>query len=214
MTDMADILRAAPIVPVLVIEDVDTAIPLAEALIEGGLPVLEITLRTAAAMSAIERICARLPEARVGAGTLTRPEEFARLLDAGADFAISPGATPRLYEAAAHSKLPFLPGVATASELMRGIEYGYACFKLFPAQSIGGPALLKSWHGPFADARFCPTGGINESNLADYLSLSNVITVGGSWFAPTADLAAGDWPAITRRARAAVETVAALRARA
>ena len=205
MSAIERLLSAAPVIPVLVIEDPDAAVPLARALIEGGLPVLEITLRTPGALAALENICRELPQAMVGAGTVTRPEEFRRLSEIGAAFAISPGATPALYEAASLSDLPFLPGVATASELMEGLERGYDCFKFFPAEASGGVVALKSLYGPFPTARFCPTGGITVDNAGSYLALPNVLTVGGSWLATPADVADGDWERIGKRARAAVQ---------
>ena len=201
MSNMLGLLSDSPVVPVLTIEQLDAAVPLARALVAGGLNVLEITLRTACAKAAIERIAAQVPEAVVGAGTVTRAEDFNPLKDLGARFAISPGATPALYEAAAASGLPFLPGVASASELMQGLVQGHDCFKFFPANAIGGVVALRALYGPFPNARFCPTGGITEETLRDYLSLPNVVAAGGSWFAPAADVAAGRWQLITERAR-------------
>ncbi len=201
MSSMLSLLSNSPVVPVITIEDLESAVPLARALVAGGLSVLEITLRTPCAMAAIERICDQVPEAVAGAGTVTRAEDFSLLKDLGAQFAISPGATPALYEAAADSGLPFLPGIASASELMQGLERGYDCFKFFPANAIGGVVALRALYGPFPNARFCPTGGITEETLSDYLSLPNVVAAGGSWFAPAADVAAGRWELITERAR-------------
>lgn len=197
------LLTRAPALPVLSIADLDSAVPLARALVEAGLPVLEITLRTPVAAEAIRRIVAEVPAAIVGAGTVLTPRDFDAVAAAGARFAISPGATEALYAAAAQAPLPWLPAVATASELMRGLEHGYRRFKFFPAESAGGVGALRAFAGPFAQARFCPTGGIDAASAPRYLALPNVITVGGSWMVPAAALAARDWAAIAAAARAA-----------
>lgn len=202
------LLARAPVLPVIAIDRLEDAIPLAEALVEGGLPVLEITLRTPAALAAIEQIAARVPGAIVGAGTVLTADELAAVQRAGAVFAISPGATPRLYEAAAAGTLPWLPAIATASELMLGLSHGHHCFKFFPAESSGGVAALKSFAGPFPTARFCPTGGIDQAKAPAYLALPNVVTVGGSWMLPAQALKDRDFARIGRLAHAA----AALRA--
>lgn len=207
-TDAATLLCRAPVVPVLSIEHLDAAVPLARALLDGGLPVLEVTLRTAAALPAIQRIRRELPEALVGAGTVLDGDGLHAVAQAGGLFAISPGSTDALYEAAGRAQIPLIPGIASASELMRGMEHGFEVFKFFPAEAIGGVAALKSLAGPFAQARFCPTGGINPNNARNYLALPNVLTVGGSWMAPNDAIAAGDWLRITQLAREA----AALRA--
>ncbi len=200
-TPMIDsILRQAPVVPVISIERLDDAEPLARALVAGGLPVLEVTLRTPAALGAIERM-SRVPGAIVGAGTVLTPEDMDAVARAGAQFAISPGATPRLYAAAAARDLPWLPAIATASELMQGLEHGYERFKFFPAESSGGVAALKSFAGPFARAKFCPTGGIDAAKARLYRALPNVLTVGGSWMLSAALIERGDFEAIEALAR-------------
>ena len=198
------ILRLAPVVPVIAIERLEDAIPLARALVAGGLPVLEITLRTACALDAMRAIAAEVPGAIVGAGTVLTPSDLAAVAAAGARFAISPGATPTLYAAARHAAIPWLPAIATSSELMVGLEHGYQRFKFFPAESSGGIAALKSFAGPFAQARFCPTGGIDAAKAPAYKALANVITVGGSWMLPKAAIDAGRWDEIEALARAAV----------
>jgi 2-dehydro-3-deoxyphosphogluconate aldolase/(4S)-4-hydroxy-2-oxoglutarate aldolase len=190
---------------VLAVSDVDDAIPLAETLVAAGLPVLEITLRTAVALEVIQRM-RDVPGAIVGAGTvLTRDDLFA-VQDAGAAFAISPGGTDALYAAAREASIPLLPGIATASELMRGLEHGYKRFKFFPAESSGGIAALKGFAGPFAHVKFCPTGGIDAAKAPAYLALPNVITVGGSWMVPADALKAKDWAAIGALAKAAAQS--------
>ncbi len=203
------VLSRAPIVPVLSIARVEDAVPLARALVGGGLPVLEVTLRTEAAIGAIRAIRDQVPGASVGAGTVLTARDLSAVEAAGATFAISPGATEALYAAAADANIPLLPGIATAGELMRGLELGYQRFKFFPAESSGGVAALKSFAGPFAQAKFCPTGGIDAAKAPSYLVLSNVITVGGSWMVPADALAGGDWQRIEKLAREA----AALRPR-
>lgn len=196
------ILRQAPVVPVLAVADVDDAIPLAETLVVAGLPVLEITLRTAAALEVIRRM-RTVPGAIVGAGTVLTAADLHAVEDAGAAFAISPGGTDALYAAARTAGIPLLAGIATASELMRGLEHGHARFKFFPAESSGGIAALKAFAGPFAQVKFCPTGGIDATKAAAYLALPNVITVGGSWMVPGEALKAKDWARIGELAAAA-----------
>lgn len=208
ITDPATVLSRAPVVPVLTIERLDDAVPLARALLDGGLPVLEVTLRSSAALPAIQRIRHELPEALVGAGTVLDGDGLHAVAQAGGLFAISPGSTDALYSAAHNAPIPLIPGIASASELMRGLEHGFEVFKFFPAEAAGGVAALKSLAGPFAQARFCPTGGINPNNARNYLALPNVLTVGGSWMVPNDAIAAADWPRITQLAREA----AALRA--
>ncbi|XKG61942.1 bifunctional 4-hydroxy-2-oxoglutarate aldolase/2-dehydro-3-deoxy-phosphogluconate aldolase [Caenispirillum salinarum] len=200
---MLDILKRAPVVPVLVIENADDAVPLARALVAGGLPALEVTLRTPAALDSIRRITAEVPEALVGVGTIMKPADFDTAQEAGARFAVSPGATDALLEAARASGMPFLPGVATASEVMRGMEAGLSVFKAFPAAAIGGPATVAAFGGPFPEARFCPTGGIRSGTAADYLRLPNVVAIGGTWLAPKEKVRAGDWQGIEDLARSA-----------
>ncbi len=192
----ADICRLAPVVPVLVIDDLAHAKKLAEALVAGGLPALEVTLRTPVALDAI-RAMAEVPGGRVGAGTLLTPADVKAAKAAGATFGVSPGATQRLLDACAEYDLPLLPGAATASEVMVLLEMGYTVQKFFPAEQSGGAAFLKSLGSPIPQVKFCPTGGISLKNARDYLSLPNILCVGGSWVAPKDALARGDWGAIT-----------------
>jgi 2-dehydro-3-deoxyphosphogluconate aldolase/(4S)-4-hydroxy-2-oxoglutarate aldolase len=196
------VLAQAPVLPVLAFDRLEHAVPLARTLVAAGLPVLEVTLRSAIAVEAIRRIVGEVEGAIVGAGTVLTRRDLDAVGAAGAAFAISPGSTAALYDAAADSDLPFLPGVATASELMVGLERGLTRFKLFPASSLGGPALLKAWAGPFPQVKFCPTGGIDAASAPAWLALANVLTVGGSWMAPPARVAAGDWDGIAALARA------------
>lgn len=196
-----DVLSRAPVLPVLGIECIDDAVPLARCLVEAGLPVLEVTLRSAVAIEAIRRIAAEVPGALVGAGTVLDAAALRAVRDAGALFAIAPGATEALYAAAAESDIPFLPAIATASELMRGLEHGHRRFKFFPAACAGGVDALRAFAGPFAQVRFCPTGGIDALSAPAYLALPNVITVGGSWMVPRSALEARDWTTIARLAR-------------
>ncbi len=198
-----ELLRAGPVMPVLVIRDAGQAVDLATALVAGGIRTLEVTLRTPAALDAIRQIRDRVPGALVGAGTVLSPSDWQRAQDAGAMFGISPGLTPALLAATRLSSLPFVPGVATASEAMTALDAGFTAMKLFPAEAVGGQALLKSLHGPLPQLLFCPTGGIHPGNAAAYLALPNVGCVGGSWLAPEAMLAAHDWAAITALAREA-----------
>ena len=198
------ILQAAPVVPVLTIERLDDAVPLARALADNGLPVLEVTLRTDVARAAIERIARDVPQAVVGAGTVLRPDDLSSVIAAGAQFAIAPGSTDALYAAAADAAIPFIPAIATASELMRGLDAGHVRFKFFPAESAGGIGALRSFAGPFPQAKFCPTGGIDAAKAPAYLALSNVLTVGGSWMVPKEALASRDWAAIAKLAAACV----------
>lgn len=197
------ILARAPVLPVLVLERIDDAVPLARTLVDAGLPVLEVTLRTDAALEAIARIAREVPDALVGAGTVLDAISLAAVEQAGAAFAIAPGATDALYAAADASPLPFLPGIATASELMRGLERGHRRFKFFPAEAMGGVGALRGFAGPFPQARFCPTGGIDAASAPAYLRLPNVLTVGGSWMVPADALAIGDWARIGALAREA-----------
>jgi len=192
----------APVIPVLVVDDAARAEGLATALVAGGLPVLEVTLRTPAALATIREM-AGVPGGHVGAGTVLTPDDAKRAQDAGASFAVSPGLTERLARACEDIGLPLLPGAVTASEVMRAMEMGYSMLKFFPAEAAGGAKSLKSLAGPLPQAGFCPTGGVTLQNAPDYLALPNVVCVGGSWIAPDADLAAGDWAAVETRARAA-----------
>ena len=199
----AEICRLAPVVPVLVIDDLGHARKLAEALVAGGLPVLEVTLRTPVALDAI-RIMAEVTGGVVGAGTLLTPADVKAAKAAGAVFGVSPGATERLLDACAEYELPLLPGAATASEIMALLELGYTVQKFFPAEQSGGAGFLKSIGSPIPQVKFCPTGGIGLSNARDYLSLPNILCVGGSWVAPKSAMARGDWAEITKLAAEAV----------
>jgi 2-dehydro-3-deoxyphosphogluconate aldolase/(4S)-4-hydroxy-2-oxoglutarate aldolase len=198
------ILTRAPVVPVLSIAKLGDAVPLARALVDAGLPVLEVTLRTDVAREAIRAIAAEVPHAIVGAGTVLTPQDLEAVANSGATFAIAPGCTETMYAAARDAAIPFIPAIATASELMRGLEHGHARFKFFPAESAGGIGALRSFAGPFAQAKFCPTGGIDAGKARDYLRLANVVTVGGSWMVPGDLLAARDWGAIGALAAACV----------
>ncbi|MEU7694702.1 bifunctional 4-hydroxy-2-oxoglutarate aldolase/2-dehydro-3-deoxy-phosphogluconate aldolase [Microbispora sp. SCL1-1] len=197
---MSNLLDLAPVVPVVVLDDVDSAVPLARALVTGGLPVIEVTLRTPAALDAIRRIAAEVPEAVVGAGTVRSPEDVEAAVEAGSRFLVSPGTTPGLLAAMLASGVPFLPGVATATEAMTLAERGVRELKFFPAEPAGGVAYLKSLGGPLPDVRFCPTGGITPSNAPAYLALPNVGCVGGSWLTPRSLVAAGDFARIEKLA--------------
>lgn len=192
----AEICRLAPVVPVLVIDDLAHAAPLAQALVAGGLPALEVTLRTPCALDAI-RAMAEVEGGIVGAGTLLTPADVKAAKAAGAKFGVSPGATQRLLDACAEYDLPILPGAATASEIMALLEMGFSTLKFFPAEQAGGAAYLKSIGAPIPQVKFCPTGGISLKNARDYLSLPNILCVGGSWVAPKDAMARGDWAAIT-----------------
>ena len=192
-----EIMSVSPIIPVIEISDINYSIDLANALIAGGINVLEITLRTEAALDAIALIAKELPTAIVGAGTVLNTTDLNKVRDAGAQFAISPGCTNSLLKGATDINFPLIPGVSTGSEVMNGLELGYTNFKLFPATSVGGISLLKSFSGPFQQVKFCPTGGVNENNIIDCLALDNVLCAGGSWVAPTKLVKAGDFNAIT-----------------
>ena len=195
-----DIMARAPVIPVLIIDDIAHAAPLGRALVAGGLSVLEITLRTPVAMDCIERMLGEVEGAVVGAGTVLNSGMLNAVAALGAAFAVSPGLIPGR---SAQGPVPLLPGVATASELMTGLAAGYTRFKLFPANVVGGMDALKAFASPFPQAKFCPTGGINAANAADYLALPNVVCVGGSWVAPADAIRAGDWGRITELARQA-----------
>lgn len=201
--DLAATLQLAPVVPVVVIHDRAHAVPLARALVAGGTPAIEVTLRTPAALDAIRAIAVEVEGARVGAGTVLTPHDLDAAARAGARFIVSPGTTPDLLDAADDGPVPLLPGAATASEVMHLLERGYTLQKCFPAAALGGPALLRAWRGPLQGARFCPTGGITAANAPEYLALPNVVCVGGSWLAPRDLAEAGDWHAVEALARAA-----------
>lgn len=189
-----------PVIPVLVVENAEHAVPMAKALVAGGLTALEVTLRTKSAIEVVERIAAEVPEAIIGVGTVTRPEQFELVKRAGAQFVVSPGLTPTLAQAAKDIEMPFLPGAVTASEIIMAMELGITDLKFFPAGTSGGPAALKGYSTVFSDVRFCPTGGVKPDNMQDYLSLQNVATVGGTWLVNADLLASGDWDSITRLA--------------
>ena len=198
---MASILDQAPVIPVIMIENVADAVPLAQALVAGGIRVLEVTLRTDAALEAIRRIRNEVPDAIVGAGTVLTPAQLDQVAETGAAFAVSPGATRTLFDAAESSPVPLLPGTSTASEVMTALERGYTFMKLFPAEAVGGTALLSSLASPLPAARFCPTGGIDPDKAKRYLVLPNVVCVGGSWLAPRDAIRDGNWMRITDLAR-------------
>ncbi|MFN2254179.1 MAG: bifunctional 4-hydroxy-2-oxoglutarate aldolase/2-dehydro-3-deoxy-phosphogluconate aldolase [Candidatus Promineifilaceae bacterium] len=200
-----DIMRQGPVIPVMVIKKLEQAVPLARALVAGGIHVLEITLRTPVAMDAILSIRREVAGAIVGAGTVTRGEELAEIAEAGAVFAISPGLTAELLEAANQGPIPLIPGIATVSELMAGMALGYSHFKFFPAEAAGGVKMLQAFAGPFPQVTFCPTGGITSANYREYLGLKNVACIGGSWVAPQEAIGRGDWARITELTREAVE---------
>lgn len=200
-----DILRLGPVMPVLVIDDLADAVPLARALVAGGIRVLEVTLRTPVALDAVRAVRAAVPDAVVGVGTLTSAQDLADAKAAGAVFGVSPGLTASLLDAARQTGLPLLPGTMTPSDVMTARAAGLDACKLFPAAVAGGVGMLKALYGPFADMSFCPTGGIDAASAPAYLALPNVACVGGSWLAPTALVQAQDWPAITALAKAASE---------
>lgn len=202
MTHSLDqVLDAASVIPVLAIEDVDKAAPLAKALQAGGLKVIELTLRTPVALEAMQIMQDAAPDLIVGMGTVVRPEQAEASADAGAAFLVSPGLTPRLAKSMMETGIPCLPGVASAGEAMAAIEHGFEVLKFFPAEPAGGIAYLKALAGPLPDISFCPTGGISKDRAADYLALSNVVCCGGSWIATTKAIEDGDWNTITENAR-------------
>ena len=201
--DILQIMRIGPVIPVIVIERLEDAVPLARALVAGGLRVLELTLRTPVALRAVEAVAGEVEDAIVGVGTITRAADFEQAMRAGASFAVSPGLTPELIAAARDSALPLLPGTMTPSDVIAARSAGYQALKLFPARQAGGIGMLKALAGPFPEARFCPTGGIGLDSAPEYLALPNVACVGGSWVAPPDAVARGDWARITALARAA-----------
>ncbi len=203
MTTMHEICRQSPVVPVIVIDALDQAVPLAETLVAAGLRVLEITLRTPVALAAMERIAKAVPDAIVGAGTIRKAEDITSAINAGAQFGVSPGTPDALREAIRYSGLPFLPGCSTASEAMTLASDGFEVVKLFPAEAVGGVSFLRSLASPLPDIGFCPTGGIGAVNASDYLSLPNVLCVGGSWMVRPELVATCDWKEIDRQARLA-----------
>lgn len=198
-----DVMRDAPVIPVIVLEDVAHAVPLARALVAGGIRMLEVTLRTPVALACIERMVAEVPEAVVGVGTLRSAADAQAAKLAGARFGVSPGYTASLGHACREMGLPLLPGVATGSEILQALEGGYTELKFFPALQAGGLPMLKAWAGPFGEVRFCPTGGIGADNATEFLAQPNVACVGGSWLVPKAALQRQDWAAVTALAAAA-----------
>lgn len=198
-----EVLGLSPVMPVVVLDDAGAAGPLARALLAGGIKTIEVTLRTPAALDAIREIARAAPELVVGAGTVLNEDDLAAAAEAGARYALSPGATPDFLRAARNAPIPLIPGAATATEIMVGLAFGYRCFKFFPAENLGGPAALKALGAPLPQARFCPTGGIGADKAPAYLALENVLCVGGSWIAPSDKIKTGDWAGIETLARQA-----------
>ncbi|WP_159501187.1 bifunctional 4-hydroxy-2-oxoglutarate aldolase/2-dehydro-3-deoxy-phosphogluconate aldolase [Microbacterium sp. 18062] len=198
--DSSEIVAVSPVIPVVVIDDAAEAVSLARALVAGGVRIVELTLRTSAALDAIRAIAAEVPEILLGAGTVLRPEDAEDAVDAGARFLVSPGATPRILDALEASGVPAIPGVATVSESLAAWERGHVVQKLFPAVASGGVPLLRSLAGPLPQVRFCPTGGVTAANAPEFLALPNVVCVGGSWLTPAAEVDGGDWGAVARLA--------------
>lgn len=196
-----EVMTSTPVVPVIVVDDVEQAINLGKALVAGGVPVLEVTLRTEAALEAISALRKQVPEAIVGAGTVCTREQYIKAVEAGSQFIISPGMTPDLLAVGKEYDVPYLPAVATISDILLGIEYGYDHFKFFPAEVNGGVKALKAFAGPLADINFCPTGGVSPANYKEYLALPNVLCVGGSWIVPKDLIEAGKWDEITELAK-------------
>ncbi len=202
------ICASAPVIPVLTLENADQALGIGTALVNGGLKVLEITLRSDYGLSAIKQLKKALPDAIIGAGTVLTPQQYEACVEAGADFIVSPGCTAQLLLHGSQSEVPLLPGIATVSEAMAAMELGYGRFKLFPAAVVGGMDFLKAIGGPISQLKFCPTGGVKPTNAADYLALSNVMCVGGTWLTPAALVEQGDWQAIEALARQAAALAA------
>lgn len=198
-----DIMRASPVMPVLVIDQVSQAVPLARALVSGGIRVLEVTLRTASALESVKAIVREVPDAIIGVGTITSTAQLAEVMDAGAVFGVSPGSSAVLLEEVQRRGFPFLPGVMTPTEVMGAHDQGFRAMKLFPAQQAGGIGMLKALAGPFPDVYFCPTGGVDGKTAVEFLALPNVGCVGGSWLAPKSMVEKGDWEGITALARQA-----------
>ncbi|RVY27837.1 KHG/KDPG aldolase [Helicobacter pylori] len=192
-----EVLQISPIVPVVVIENIKDAVPLAQSLIEGGIPIIEVTLRSSCALEAIELIAKNVPKMRVGAGTILNPTQLEQAQNRGAEFLISPGLTPSLLEHAKKKDMPLIPGVSSSSEVMQALELGYHALKFFPAEYCGGIKLLNAFNGPFKEVKFCPTGGISADNMRSYLSLENVLCVGGSWLTPKDLIQNKEWDKIT-----------------
>ncbi|MFP6044210.1 bifunctional 4-hydroxy-2-oxoglutarate aldolase/2-dehydro-3-deoxy-phosphogluconate aldolase [Helicobacter pylori] len=192
-----EVLQISPIVPVVVIENIKDAVPLAQSLIEGGIPIIEVTLRSSCALEAIELIAKNVPKMRVGAGTILNLTQLEQAQNRGAEFLISPGLTPSLLEHAKKKNMPLIPGVSSSSEVMQALELGYSALKFFPAEYCGGVKLLNAFNGPFKGVKFCPTGGISADNMRSYLSLENVLCVGGSWLTPKDLIQNKEWDKIT-----------------
>ncbi|MFP6207980.1 bifunctional 4-hydroxy-2-oxoglutarate aldolase/2-dehydro-3-deoxy-phosphogluconate aldolase [Helicobacter pylori] len=192
-----EVLQISPIVPVVVIEDIKDAVPLAQSLIEGGIPIIEVTLRSSCALEAIELIAKNVPKMRVGAGTILNPTQLEQAQNRGAEFLISPGLTIKLLEHAKKKTMPLIPGVSSSSEVMQALELGYNALKFFPAEYCGGVKLLNAFNGPFKGVKFCPTGGISVDNMHSYLNLENVLCVGGSWLTPKNLIQNKEWDKIT-----------------
>ena len=209
---LLEFLQPVPVIPVITIRRLEDAIPLAEALVAGGIRYLEITLRSPIARKAAETIARNVPQAIVGIGTVLTPQDLVDAANIGAQFALSPGATQKLLEAASDSPLPFIPGVTTASEIMAAEEYGFFLLKFFPASALGGKAALRAFQGPFPDVVFCPTGGITAENFLEWRALPNVVTVGGSWLTPETLIDDHNWPAITHLARNALAALNSVQA--
>lgn len=203
--ELDSICQKAEVLPVITIERLEDAVPIARALVEGGLQVLEITLRTACALDAVKRIREALPGASIGVGTVLTPAQYRQAEQAGADFVVTPGATEALYRYGIESPVPMLPGAVSVSEVMTGWQYGYRRFKFFPAEASGGVAALKAFSAPLAGVHFCPTGGIKVDNAGDYLALENVMCIGGTWLTPKALIDAEDWDGIRELAKQAAE---------
>src|SRR3984893_12593900 len=204
---LADLFRQATVIPVLTIERLEDAVPLAKALVAGGVRTLEVTLRTPVAIEAAKAMIANVPDAIVGIGTILNADDLARTEALGAKFGISPGATPELLKAAAASRLPFAPGIATASELMQALAHGFDLVKFFPAEQSGGIKALRALAGPFPNVRVCPTGGIGETNAPQWLAEPNVIAVGGSWLCQPVDIKSGNWAGITAMCQRAMKSL-------
>ncbi len=192
-----EVLQISPIVPVVVIEDLNDAVPLAQSLIEGGIPIIEVTLRSSCALEAIELIAKNVPKMRVGAGTILNLTQLEQAQNRGAEFLISPGLTIKLLEHAKKKNMPLIPGVSSSSEVMQALELGYNALKFFPAEYCGGVKLLNAFNGPFKGVKFCPTGGISADNMRSYLNLENVLCVGGSWLTPKNLIQNKEWDKIT-----------------
>lgn len=192
-----EVLQISPIIPVVVIENIKDAVPLAQSLIEGGIQIIEVTLRSSCALEAIELIAKNVPKMRVGAGTILNPTQLEQAQNRGAEFLISPGLTIKLLEHAKKKDMPLIPGVSSSSEVMQALELGYSALKFFPAEYCGGVKLLNAFNGPFKGVKFCPTGGISADNMRSYLNLENVLCVGGSWLTPKNLIQNKEWDKIT-----------------